>query len=69
MLMPMRKAMRRSSGSSAWRSATPVWIARRALDRVYHASKLDQRAIAHELGDAAVVLGDLGLDEVLAQRL
>jgi hypothetical protein len=31
--------------------------------------QLDQRAVAHQLGDAAVMLGDFGLDEVLAQRL
>ena len=33
------------------------------------AGELDQGAVAHELGDPAVVLGDFGLDEVLAQRL
>ena len=65
----MRNAMRRSSGSSAWRSATPVLDRGRALDRIDHARELDQHAIAHQLDDAAVVLGDLRLDEVLAQRL
>ena len=41
---------------------------RGAFDRVDHASELDQRTIAGELDDAAVMLGDLRLDEVLAQR-
>ena len=41
----------------------------RALDSVDHARELDQRAVAGELDDAAAMLGDPGLDEVLAQRL
>ena len=61
--------MRRSSGSSAWRSADAGLDRRGAFDRIDHAAELDQGAIAHQLGDAAVVLGDLRFDEVLAQRL
>ena len=41
----------------------------RAADGVDHTGELDQRAVAHELDDAAVVLGDLRLDEVPAQGL
>ena len=41
----------------------------RALHRLDHARELDQRAIAHQLDDAAVVLGDLRFDEFLAMRL
>ena len=37
-----------------------------ALHGVDHAAELAQRAIAHELDDAAVVLGDQRLDEALA---
>jgi hypothetical protein len=40
-----------------------------AFDRIHHASEFDQRAVAHELDDAAVELRDLGRDEVPAQRL
>ena len=42
---------------------------RGALDRIYNASELDQHAIAHELDDATVVLGDLRLDEIFAEGL
>jgi hypothetical protein len=40
-----------------------------AFDRIDHAPEFDQRAVAHQLDDAAVVLSDFRLDEVLAQRL
>jgi hypothetical protein len=61
--------MRRSSGSAASRSATPFWIATAHCDRVDGAWELDQRAVACELDDAAPVLGDERLDELLAYRL
>jgi len=41
---------------------------RGALDRIDHARELDQRIVAHQLHDPAVVLGDFRLDEVLTQR-
>jgi hypothetical protein len=41
---------------------------RGAFDRVDHTWELDQPTIAGELDDAAVVLGDLRLDKILAQR-
>ena len=41
----------------------------RALDGVDHAGELDQRPVAHQLDDAAPVLGDLGRENLLAQRL
>ena len=69
MLMPMRKAMRRSSGSAASRSATPFWIATAHSTASTALGELDQRAVAHQLDDAAAVLGDQRLDELLAQRL
>jgi hypothetical protein len=37
--------------------------------RTPRAGELDQGAVAHELGDPAVVLGDYGFDEVLAHCL
>jgi hypothetical protein len=37
------------------------------LHGIDHAAELAQRAIAHELHDAAVVLGDQRLDESLAE--
>ena len=39
----------------------------RALYGVDHARELDQGAIAHQLDDAAVAGGDLGLDQLLAE--
>ena len=41
----------------------------RAFDGIDDARELDQGAVAHQLDDAAAVLGDQRLDEVLAQRL
>ena len=41
----------------------------RAGDRIDDAGELDKAAVAHELDDAAVVLGDERLDELLAVRL
>ena len=40
-----------------------------ACDRIDHAAELAQRAVAHELDDAAMVLGDQRLDQLLAVRL
>ena len=42
------------------------------LDRVAHgidhAAKLGQHPVPHELDDAPAMLGDLGIDDVLADR-
>jgi hypothetical protein len=65
----MRNCIRRSSGSSAWRSATPFWTATAALDSVDGARELDQRAVPCQLDHTAAVLGNQRLDELLAQRL
>ena len=62
----MRKRMRWSSGVSASRSAMPCWISDGALHGIDHAAELAQRAVAHELDDTALVLGDQRLDEGLA---
>ena len=35
-----------------------------ALDCIDNARELDQRAVTHQLGDAAVMLGDSRLDQV-----
>ena len=40
-----------------------------ASDRVDDARKFHQQAVAGALDDAAVVLGDLGVDELAPQRL
>jgi hypothetical protein len=40
----------------------------RARDRIDRAGEFGQQAVAHELDDPAFVLGDLGLDQVLAMR-
>ena len=40
-----------------------------ALHRLDHAGELDQRAIAHELDEAAVVGGDLRVDHLAAMGL
>ena len=42
---------------------------RGAFDCVHHAREFDERTVAHQFDDAAVVLGGLGLEEILAQRL
>ena len=65
----MRKRMRSSSGTSASRSAMPLLDRDRAAHRVDHARELDQGAVAHELDEAAAVLGEERLDQLPAQRL
>jgi hypothetical protein len=37
--------------------------------RFYDAGELRQHSVAHQLDDAAIVLGELGVDEVRAQGL
>jgi hypothetical protein len=59
--IPMRTSIRCSSGTLALRSARPRWSAAGALDSVNDASKLNKYAVAHELKDSAVMLGNFGL--------
>src|SRR5262249_11985023 len=40
-----------------------------ATQRRHRARELDQNAVTHELDDAALVLGDLGVDQLRAMRL
>ena len=40
-----------------------------AGDRIHHARKLDQHAVAGQLDDATLVLGDLGVEKLLAMRV
>jgi hypothetical protein len=39
------------------------------IHRIHDARKFSQHAIAHELDDAPVVLGDLGIDQIGTQGL
>ena len=40
-----------------------------AGNRVHHARKLDQHAVAREFDDAAIVLGDFPINQIFPQRL
>ena len=63
----MRNTMRRSAGTSACGSATRLLHRHRAGDRVDHRGELDDRPVAHQLDDAALVLGQQRVDRLLAQ--
>ena len=65
--MPMRNSMRRSGGSGALLLAIAACIS--AAQRVDDAGELDQEAVAGGLDDAALVLGDLRIEELAAQLL
>ena len=54
--MPMRYSMRRSGASGA-------------SDRVDDAGEFDQKSVAGGLDEAALVIGDLRIDQIGAQRL
>jgi hypothetical protein len=60
-LIPIRNAMRRSSGRASLR----LLISRCNLDRashcIHHARELDQETVADGFDDAAAVLGDPGV--------
>lgn len=62
-------SMRLFSGSEPSRSTTPCCTAAAHSTASNRARELDQRAVAHQLDDANVVLGDQRLDELLKQRL
>ncbi len=51
------------------RSARPRWSDDRAFDRVDHRAEFGQHPVAHQLEDAAMMAGDLGLEQLLAPRL
>ena len=55
-------------GHAALRSAIAALDRDRAFDRVDDAAELDQHAIAHQLDDAAVMLGDQRVRRALAAR-
>ena len=65
-LMPMRKRMRWSSGDLRLALRHAALGGDGAGDRIDHAAELAERAVAHELDDAAMVLRDQRLDEALA---
>ena len=67
-LTPTRKTIRWSSGVAALRSAMPA-ARDGAGDRLDDARELDQDAVAGGLDDAALVLGDVRIDQVAAMRL
>ena len=67
-LTPMRNSMRRSCGTSALRSPSALDLGG-AGDGVHDARELHQHAVAGELDDAPLVLGDLGVDQLLAMRI
>ena len=68
MLMPIRKRMRSLLGQLRLVFDHAPLHRRGAVHRIDHARKLDQRAVAHQLDDAPVMRGDVGLDELLTQR-
>ena len=63
-LMPMRNSMRRSSAHVGIALAHAALDLGGAGDRVHHARELDQHAVAGQLDDAALVLGDPGVDQL-----
>ena len=68
-LTPMRNSMRRSSRNIGVALAHVALDLGGAGDRIHDARELDQHAVAGELDDAPPMLGDLGVDQLLAMRL
>ena len=62
-LTPIRSWMRRASFGSAW-ARQGALDGRGALHGIDHAGELDQRAVAHQLDDAAMILGDRRIDHL-----
>ena len=58
----MRKPMRSASGTSRLPVGHALLDRDGAGDRVDHAGELDDRAVAHQLDDAAPVLGQQRVD-------
>src|SRR5438132_617163 len=67
-LMPMRHLIRRSSGTSGWRSSIPRCTSAAQRNRVDDAGEFHQQPVAGGLDDAAVMLGDLRVDQLPANR-
>ena len=65
----MRNSMRLSAGDVGVPLGHRLLHLDRAAHRIDDAGKLDQQAVAGGLDDAAVVLGDLRIDELAPQRL
>ena len=64
----MRNSIRWSSGVAGIALGHPALHRDRAGDGVDDARELDQHAVAGGLDDAAVVLGDLRIDQFAAMR-
>jgi hypothetical protein len=67
-LMPMRSSMRLFGPTSVLCSGIACCTRDRAAHRIDDAGKLHQYAVAGGLDDAAMVLGDLRIEEFAAQR-
>ena len=64
--MPMRNSMRLSAGDAGVPLGHRLLHLDRAAHRIDDAGKFHQQAVAGGLDDAAVVLGDLRIDELAA---
>ena len=60
--------MRLSAAMSVFRSGIALLHRDRAAHRIDDAGKLDKQAVAGGLDDAAVMRGDLRVEELMAQR-
>src|SRR5215471_392659 len=68
-LMPIRRRMRRGSGTCALRSSRPCCTTDSATHRIDDRSKLYQDTIASRFDDAALVLSNQGIDKLAPVRL
>src|SRR5271157_4021495 len=67
-LMPMRSSMRLSAATPVFRSGIACCTRDRAAHRIDDAREFHQETVAGSLDDAALVLGDLRIEELVAQR-
>ena len=63
----MRKTIRRSGGTLGLPLGDALLDGDRARHRIDHRAELDDRAVAHELDDPAVALGEQRIDHLAAQ--
>ena len=63
----MRKTIRRSGGTPSWRSADALLHRHGTGHRVHHRAELGERSVAHQLDDAAVMLGQERIDDLAPQ--
>ena len=68
-LTPIRNTIRRSGRRLGLAVGHGLLHRHRAGHRIDHRGELDDRAVAHQLDDAALVLGQQRVDRLLAQRL